>query len=68
VGPPVVQLPISQTAPIVTPDGSATLTLSGVAVSASAAAAIMANPSGFYFNLYSALNQNGVVRGQLVKP
>jgi hypothetical protein len=67
VGPPVVQLPISQTAPIVTPDGSATLTLSGVAVSASAASAIMANPSGFYFNLYSALNQNGVVRGQLAK-
>jgi hypothetical protein len=67
VGAPVVQLPISLQAPIVTPDGTAVLTISGVAVSSGAAAAILANPSAFYFNLYSALNQNGVVRGQLVK-
>jgi hypothetical protein len=67
VGPPVVQLPISLQAPIVTPDGSAVLTISNVAVSASAATAILSNPSGFYFNLYSALNQNGVARGQLAK-
>ena len=67
VGPPVVQLPISLQAPIVTPDGSAILTISNVAVSASAATAILSNPSGFYFNLYSALNQNGVARGQLAK-
>jgi hypothetical protein len=67
VGPPVVQLPISLQAPIVTPDGTAVLTISGVAVSAGAASAILSNPSGFYFNLYSALNQNGVVRGQLAK-
>jgi hypothetical protein len=68
VGPPVVQLPISLQAPIVTPDGTVLLTLSGVQVSAAAASAILSNPSGFYFNLYSALNQNGVIRGQLVKP
>ena len=67
VGPPVVQLPISLQAPIVTPDGSVVLTISNVAVSASAATAILSNPSGFYFNMYSALNQNGVVRGQLAK-
>ena len=67
VGPPVVQLPISLTAPIVTPTGSVVLTISNVAVSASAATAILSNPSGFYFNMYSALNQNGVIRGQLVK-
>ncbi|HSP91559.1 MAG TPA: CHRD domain-containing protein, partial [Vicinamibacterales bacterium] len=67
VGPPVVQLPISLQAPIVTPTGSVVLTISNVPVSASAAGAILANPSGFYFNLYSALNQNGVIRGQLVK-
>ena len=68
VGPPVVQLPISLQAPIVTPTGSVILTISNVQVSASAATAILSNPSGFYFNLYSALNQNGVVRGQLAKP
>jgi hypothetical protein len=67
VGPPVVQLPISLQAPIVTPTGSVILTMSNVSVSASAASAILANPSGFYFNMYSALNQNGVVRGQLAK-
>jgi len=67
VGPPVVQLPISLQVPIVTPTGSVVLTISNVQVSASAAAAILANPSGFYFNMYSALNQNGVVRGQLTK-
>jgi hypothetical protein len=67
VGPPVVSLPISVAAPIVTPTGSVQLTISNVAVSASAASALLANPSGFYFNLYSALNQNGVVRGQLIK-
>ena len=67
VGPPVVQLPISLQAPIVTPTGSVLLTISNVTVSAAAAAAILANPSGFYFNMYSALNQNGVIRGQLVK-
>jgi hypothetical protein len=67
VGPPVVQLPISQQAPIVTPTGSVVLEISNVAVSASAASAMLSNPSGFYFNLYSALNQNGVIRGQLAK-
>ena len=67
VGPPVVQLPISQQVPIVSPTGSVLLTISNVQVSGSAASAILANPSGFYFNLYSALNQTGVIRGQLVK-
>jgi len=67
VGPPVVQLPISLQAPIVSPTGSVLLTISNVQVSASAATAILANPSGFYFNMYSALNQTGVIRGQLAK-
>ncbi len=66
-GPPVVPLPISLAAPIVTPTGSVMLTISGVAVSADAANAILANPGGFYFNLHSALNPVGVVRGQLAK-
>jgi hypothetical protein len=66
-GPPVVPLPISQAAPIVSPTGSVLLTISNVAVTADAASAILANPGGFYFNLHSALNPIGVVRGQLVK-
>ncbi|MEI6666528.1 MAG: CHRD domain-containing protein [Acidobacteriota bacterium] len=66
LGAPVLALPISQTAPILSPTGTVLLTLSGVSVPAATATAILANPSGFYFNLYSALNQNGVLRGQLV--
>jgi hypothetical protein len=66
LGAPVVALPISQTAPLVSPTGTVLVTISGVAVTSGAASAILANPSGFYFNLYSALNQNGVLRGQLV--
>jgi hypothetical protein len=67
VGPPVVALPISLAAPIVTPTGGTLLTINNVAVTAGAASAILASPSSFYFNLYSALNQNGVIRGQLAK-
>jgi hypothetical protein len=66
-GPPVVPLPISQAAPIVSPTGSVILTIANVPVSADAAAAILANPAGYYFNLHSALNPIGVVRGQLAK-
>jgi hypothetical protein len=66
-GAPVLGLPISQTAPIVSPTGSVLLTISNVAVSAQVASAILASPSSFYFQLHSALNQAGVVRGQLLK-
>jgi len=66
-GPPIVPLPISLAAPIVSPTGSVMLTISNVAVTADAANAILANPSGYYFNLHSALNPAGVVRGQLAK-
>jgi hypothetical protein len=66
-GPPVVALPISLAAPLVTPTGSVMLTISDVPVTADAANAILANPGAFYFNLHSALNPAGVVRGQLVK-
>ena len=67
LGAAVVALPISQTAPILSPTSTVLVTISGVAVSAAAASGILANPAGYYFNLYSALNQNGVTRGQLVK-
>jgi len=66
-GPVLVPLPISQQAPLVSPTGSVTLTIANVAVSADAANAILANPGAFYFNLHSALNTAGVVRGQLAK-
>jgi len=67
LGAPVLSLPISQTAPLVSPTGSVLITMKGINLPAATAAAILANPAGFYFNLYSALNQNGVMRGQLVR-
>jgi hypothetical protein len=70
VGAPVLQLPIGATTavpPVYTPTGTALITLSNVAVPSAVASAILANPSGFYFQLHSALNQAGVVRGQLIK-
>ena len=67
VGPPVVALPISLAAPLVSPTGAILIQFSGVAVSADAAAAILANPAGFYVNLHSAVNPGGVVRGHLVR-
>jgi hypothetical protein len=66
-GLPVTQLPISVAAPVLTPTGGTLLTFENVTVPAAAATAILANPSGFFFSLHSALNQAGVLRGQLVK-
>jgi len=67
LGSAVVALPISQAAPIVSPTGTALITISNVDVTAAAASGILANPSQFYFNLYSGLNTAGVLRGQLIK-
>jgi len=67
LGPVVVNLGISQAAPIATPSGAAFLTLTNVTIPSAVASGIISNASGYYFNLYSALNQSGVMRGQLVK-
>ena len=67
VGAPVAQLPISLAAPLVSPTGSILIQLTNVQVAQAAGSAIAASPSSFYLNLYSALNQTGVLRGQLVK-
>ena len=48
-------------------NGSATLTFNNVNLSVTDINNIIANPSGFYFNVHSALNGGGVVRGQLVR-
>lgn len=45
--------------------GSGTFTVAGIAVTADIASAILANPSGFYFNVHSTLNPGGAARGQL---
>lgn len=46
--------------------GGATLSRT-VPIDLAQAAAIAANPAGFYFNMHSTANPNGVIRGQLTK-
>ena len=49
-------------------NGSGTITKNGINVPADKAAAILANPSGHYFNVHTALNPDGAMRGQLSRP
>ena len=47
-------------------DGSGSITKNGINVPADRAAAILNNPAGHYFNVHTALNPDGAIRGQLV--
>jgi hypothetical protein len=49
------------------PNGAGTVNFVDVGISQAQATAVMANPAGHYFNMHSALNPGGVVRGQLVR-
>jgi hypothetical protein len=51
---------------IAMPNGTGVLDVSNIAVPANIANAIVANPSGFYFNVHTPVNPGGAVRGQLV--
>ena len=46
-------------------NGSGSITKNGINVPADRAAAILGNPAGHYFNVHTALNPDGAVRGQL---
>ena len=66
-GGPVVNSELSAGTAIPTPAGSASFDRSGLsATAATVPASIVANPSGFYFNIHTSANPGGVVRGQLV--
>ena len=58
---------ISPASPIPVVNGSALFSKSGIATAPDVIQRILANPSGFYFNIHSTLNPGGVVRGQLVR-
>lgn len=45
--------------------GSGSITKNGINVPADRAAAILSNPAGHYFNVHTALNPDGAIRGQL---
>lgn len=46
-------------------NGGGSVTKNGINVPADRAAAILSNPSGHYFNVHTALNPAGAIRGQL---
>jgi hypothetical protein len=47
--------------------GSGSFSKRGITVTVDQANAIMANPGGFYLNIHTANNLNGVARGQLTR-
>jgi len=49
------------------PTGSGSFTTRGVTMTVDQANSIVANPGGFYLNIHTAANPNGVARGQLVR-
>ena len=46
-------------------NGAGSITKNGINVPADRAAAILSNPSAHYFNVHTALNPDGAIRGQL---
>ena len=52
---------------VVVTNGSGSFTKMSVNVTVEQANNIIANPAGFYFNVHSALNGGGLMRGQLVR-
>jgi hypothetical protein len=49
-------------------NGSGSVTRNGINVPADRATAILNNPAGHYFNVHTALNPDGAIRGQLPAP
>lgn len=52
---------------VVLASGSGTFTRLGISLTNDLAQQILANPAGYYFNIHTAANPGGVMRGQLVK-
>ena len=48
-------------------NGAGSFTKNGIATTPEIAQRILNNPAGFYFNVHSQLNPQGVVRGQMVR-
>jgi len=66
-GPVRVDSQLSPANPVTVVNGSAVFSRGGLPGPADVVQRLLANPSGFYFNIHSTLNPGGVVRGQLVQ-
>ena len=49
------------------PSGGGSFSKTGIALTVDQINTILANPSSYYFNIHTALNPNGVARGQLTR-
>jgi CHRD domain len=49
------------------PNGTGTMSRTALSLDANLASQIIANPSGYYFNVHTAAHPGGAARGQLVK-
>jgi CHRD domain/IPTL-CTERM motif len=67
IGPVRVDSGLSPANPLPVVNGSASFSRSNLTVPADVRDRLIANPSGFYFNVHSTLNPVGVARGQLVR-
>ena len=68
VGSVVVNSQISAGQNVLNSSGAGTFTAANLTITpVDVANRILANPAGFYFNVHSTLNPNGVARGQLVR-
>ena len=61
----VVNTGLSAASPLILSNPISEYRATGIAIDASLAQAIAANPLGFYFNVHSPLNPGGFARGQL---
>jgi hypothetical protein len=67
-GPVLVDTTLTPASPItVDSNGAGTINLTNSSLSQGDATNIVANPAGFYFNIHSATNTGGAMRGQLVR-
>jgi hypothetical protein len=68
VGPVLVDTTLTPASPVtLDANGAGTLNLTNSNLTQADATNIVANPAGFYFNVHTALNPGGAVRGQLVR-
>jgi hypothetical protein len=66
-GPVIIGAALSGTNRLAMTNGTVEYRESGIVMSAANAAAVVANPSAFYFNVHSPLNPGGFMRGQLTR-
>ncbi|MGH9373953.1 MAG: CHRD domain-containing protein [Vicinamibacterales bacterium] len=67
IGGVLVNTGLSPAAPILLGDGTANVAMTINTLTQAQAAAVLANPANFYFNVHTPLNPGGAVRGQLVR-